>query len=780
MFFPAHNRLPLERNAYVILHTEVRSERVRQADLTKCPFSSRFQSIRMTVPEPLRTPIPQLPGMTPLRAEQFRRLGLFRARDLLFYFPRDYEDLTDRRDLKDLEAGKLQSVQGTIDRWTSRTTRRGPLTTLFVHCGDGYVKAQWFNMPFVTKPFEVGRRVLVTGKPKDDPPYWIMNHPTVTYLADDEEIDTALEPFLPIYGLTEGLTQYHVRRTIKGLLPGHVPLLDEVFPRPFLEDHRLLTIHEAVPAIHFPPDRTVLEYARRRFVYQELFILQLALAMRRLQHRTHFRATPLKSTPAIDQRARRLFPFTLTAAQEKVIGEITADMERPIPMNRLLQGDVGSGKTVVALYAMLLAVANGCQAVLMAPTEVLARQHLRTLERMLEGSRVKIAPFFGGQRPAERSAVLQSIAAGESQVIVGTQAIIAGEVAFHQLGLVVIDEQHKFGVRQRAALKTGGKFDPHYLVMTATPIPRSVTMTLFGDLDVSIMDAMPPGRQKVKTYIPRPDQRDDWWKFVRRKIEAGRHGYVVVPLVEESEHSLIAAEQWNRGSSRSLADPPLPADSPTPRPVAARSNLQRSAVDVRSLRDVFESLRDGPLRGLRLEMMHGRMSTEEKERIMLDFRSGEIQVLVATTVIEVGVDVPNAALLTVENGERFGLAQLHQLRGRIGRGKHPGFCAIFANPTTEEAAKRLRAFERLTDGFKLAEKDFELRGSGDLFGTAQHGMPPMRIADLIRDRDILVEARADATALVRDDPGLARPEHEKLRRQMLARYGGVLALGDVG
>jgi ATP-dependent DNA helicase RecG len=420
-------------------------------------------------------------------------------------------------------------------------------------------------------------------------------------------------------------------------------------------------------------------------------------------------------------------------------------MLQPVPMNRLLQGDVGSGKTIVAVYAMLLAAANGYQSVFMAPTEVLARQHIRTLSRLLEHSQIKIAPLFGGQKDSVRSMIRQEIATGSAQIIVGTQAIIHGDMPFHKLGLVIIDEQHKFGVMQRAALKvpagiSGEKFDPHYLVMTATPIPRSVTMTMFGDLDVSIMNEMPPGRQPVKTYIAEPERRAAWWDFVARKVsEEHWQGYVVVPLVEESEN-----------------------------------------FDAKSLQETYEHLSNGPLQGLRLGMIHGRMSTEEKERIMYDFRTGEIQILVATTVIEVGVDVPNANLLTIESAERFGLSQLHQLRGRIGRGKHPGYCTVFCNAATTDAAKRLKAFEKLSDGFKLAEKDFEIRGSGDLFGTQQHGMPPFRVADLVRDKDVLLEARSDAVEMVRNDPGLLQPEHARLRKQMLNRYGAVLNLGDVG
>jgi ATP-dependent DNA helicase RecG len=411
-------------------------------------------------------------------------------------------------------------------------------------------------------------------------------------------------------------------------------------------------------------------------------------------------------------------------------------------MNRLLQGDVGSGKTVVAMYAMLLAVAHGYQAALMAPTEILARQHMQTLSTALAASKVRLALLTGALTQAERRETLEKIAAGEVDVVIGTHAVThavaRSGVEFKKLGLVVIDEQHKFGVRQRAALKKAG-VDPHYLVMTATPIPRTVGMTMFGDLDVSTLRQPPPGRQQVHTYLAGDEQRMRWWHFFRSKLDEGRQAYVIAPLVEDSE-----------------------------------------AVDTANVQQTFELLSSGELTGYRLGMIHGRMTPAEKDSIMQAFRAGRIHALVATSVVEVGVDIPNATLMTIEGGERFGLAQLHQLRGRISRGAHPGYLCVFANPASDEAQDRLDAFTKTSDGFELAEIDFRLRGPGDLFGTRQHGLPPLLIADLRRDHAVVEEARRDAQQLIESDPELANAAFARLRRMVFRRYGEALDLGDVG
>jgi ATP-dependent DNA helicase RecG len=664
------------------------------------------------------------------------RLGLRTASHLLFNFPRDYQDLSDERTIENLEDGRPQSVRGVVQEIAATSSGFGKTrVSILIADGTGHLRATWFNQPFMQKKFRQGQHLLLTAPPKMRGLMWEMSHPQVTYLADEEApIDGKL---LPVYALTEGLSQFHMRRIVQAAVEDFASELEEVFPTSLLNQYRLMPLVDAVRTIHQPADREQLQQARRRFVFQELFVLQLALSIRRSQQRS-LKAYELPATARIDARIRRLLPFELTASQNAAIKEICEDMALDRPMNRLLQGDVGSGKTIVALYAMLTCVAHSRQAALMAPTEILARQHADTLAKMLEASRVRWALLTGGLAKAERTKLLEQIAAGEINLVIGTHAVVQDAVEFKELGLVVVDEQHKFGVRQRSALRQGD-VAPHYLVMTATPIPRTLSMTLFGDLDISTLRTLPAGRQPVNTYLVEADQESRWWHFVRERLREGRQAFVVAPLVDESEN--VAAP---------------------------------------SVAEWFEQLTNGELEAFRLGILHGRMSSAEKQQTMADFRSGQTQVLVSTTVVEVGVDVPNATVITVAGGDRFGLAQLHQLRGRVGRGTRPGFCGVLLGEINEAARERLAAYAASTDGFALAEMDFELRGPGDLFGTQQHGLPPLRIANLQTDREALEEARREAQLLVAADPGLKHAENARLRQQMMSRYGKALELGDVG
>ncbi len=696
------------------------------------------ESKQQSFAERLRKPVQYLKGVGPRLAPLLERLGLRTAKDILFHFPRGYEDLTRVTPIAQIQEGGQVCVCATVEELALRILPGGK-SVLGVVLRDETtpIRAVWFNQPYMQEKLVRGTRVMLSGTPKRQGLCFELAHPRVVVLGPSNQ--PVRGEMLSLYASTDGLKQPRLRHIVRLLLDEFAEGMEEVFPGEFLSEHQLLPISTALRWIHQPASPEQAEQARRRFVYQELFVLQLALALRRWQLQKSNQAPVLPATAKINARIHRLFPFELTADQQQAIDEIAADLGRSIPMNRLLQGEVGSGKTVVAEYAMLLAVAHGYQAVLMAPTEVLARQHLSTLSDDLGRSRVRMALLSGSLTPSQRTKLRESVTAGEVDLVIGTQALLHEELQFPRLGLVVIDEQHKFGVRQRAALKSASA-EPHYLVMTATPIPRTVTMSLFGDLDVSTLRQPPPGRQNVYTYLGTGEQREKWWEFFCGKLREGRQGYVIVPRVEESETE-----------------------------------------DVSSAEAEYERLANGPLEAFRVDLIHGRMSTAEKETAMDSFRRGWTQVLVATSVIEVGVNVPNATVMTIEDGQRFGLAQLHQLRGRVRRGKFPGYVCVFATPANPAAQERLDAFTRSTDGFELAEMDFALRGPGDLFGTRQHGMPPLRVADLQRDGAVLEEARRDALTLIAvENSDFFQSPFDALRRQVLRRYGEVLDLGDVG
>ena len=685
----------------------------------------------------LLTPLQFVKGVGPRRAALLERLNLRAVKDLLFSFPRDYRDPVQVKAIHELRDNEPATVVGVVEEFELRNTGVGRcLLGVLLRQGSQYLRALWFNQPHMRERFSQGLRVLLTGTPRCNGGRWEMTHPQVDVLNENESAPAG--SIVPTYALTEGLRQFEMRRVVHSVVETYGVCLEETFPETWLAAHDLWPIHRALEQIHKPQDAVSLERARRRFVYQELFVLQVALGLRRQQLAQRCKSPPLAVNAMIDARIRRLFPFELTPAQNQAISEIAADMARPTPMNRLLQGDVGSGKTVVAEYATLLTVAHGHQAVIMAPTEVLARQHLRTLTRDLRDSRVRIGLLTGSLAAAPRREMLAQIAAGGIDLIVGTHALLSESIEFAKLGLVVIDEQHKFGVQQRAALRRSG-LDPHYLVMTATPIPRTVSMTWYGDLDVSTLREGPPGRTAVHTYLGTAEQRAKWWDFFRKKLREGRQGYVIAPQIDADESA------------------------------AAKASVQQS----------FETLANGELEEFRLALIHGQLSAAEKDAVMQAFQCGDTQVLVATSVVEVGVDVPNATVMALEGGERFGLAQLHQLRGRISRGAHPGYVCVFADPKTEEARQRLQAFSETSDGFELAELDFRLRGPGDLFSARQHGLPPFRVADLGRDTAVLDEARRDAQALLADAAFL-QPDYARLRRMVANRYGQALELADVG
>jgi ATP-dependent DNA helicase RecG len=697
----------------------------------------------------LRTPVYQSPGVGRARAELLAKLGIRTVVDLLFCFPRDYEDLTKLSKVCQLEQGKKASVVCTVREVELRDLGQGRnILGVLVHDGVEYMRGVWFNQPFLANRFRDGQRCVFTGVAKKRGGRWEMSHPQYVFHIEEAQP----EGLLPVYPLTEGIGQRQMRSMVDAAVKQYGVALEEAFPDELRRRFELTKLDEALLAIHRPTTREELARARRRFVFQELFVMQLALARRR-HLLSRDRAPTLPISAKIRARIVRLFPFDLTESQQAVCDELAADMVKENPMNRLLQGDVGSGKTVVAAFAMLLAVAHGYQATLMAPTEVLARQHARSLKQMLRQSSVTIEMMIGSDTPKQREALLQRIADGEVDLLIGTQAIAhavqAGKINMKKLGLVIIDEQHKFGVRQRSMMKQAGAA-PHYLVMTATPIPRTITMSLFGDLEVSQLHGSPHQRT-LHTYQGTTETRAKWWEFFAKKLNEGRQGYVIAPLVDGGE----------TGEQNSIRD-----------------GTTHSGGSVRSVEEIYEELANGVLEEFRIDLLHGRMTSREKDDAMLRFTRGETQVLVATSIVEVGIDVPNASVMTIESANRFGLAQLHQLRGRIGRGVHPGYVCIFDE--SAEPDERLEIFCRCSDGFELAEEDFRIRGPGEILGTKQHGLPPLRIADLLNDQDTVEEARGEASWLIQQDPELIAPDHAKLARLMKAQYGEVLDLGDVG
>lgn len=686
---------------------------------------------------PLQITLDTLPGISTARLELLERLGLRTVGDLLFHFPRTYEDLNDVRSIAALSADGIQTVQGEVVEIDGRSLNDGRTVMSVVLSDDGThcLEGVWFNQAFAAKRFRYGQRLSFSGKPRWYRDHWQMNNPRVQILDGE----AASEPgVVPIYPLTEDLRPEQLRSLLRNALDLYASALSDVLPLALRSQHDWPRCDQALRDIHFPLTLTAATRGRRRFVYEEFLILQLALALRRREVRDEGRAPVLTTTPAIDARIRRLFPFRLTADQDRAIADVCRDLASEKPMQRLLQADVGAGKTAVAVYALLTTVANKHQAALMAPTEVLARQHAHTLDRYLAHSRVRRLLLTGALTPAERRDALAALAAGEIDLVVGTQALVQEDVRFARLGLVVIDEQHKFGVHQRARFRRLG-VDPHYLVLTATPIPRTVALTVFGDLDVSLIRQLPPGRQPVTTRWKSANQREQIYARLREGMKQGRQGYLVCPLVEES-----------------------------------------ATLDVKAATQTHAELRDGPFRDFRVGLLHGRQDEDTKATVMESFRKHELDLLVCTSVIEVGVDVPNATLMVIEHAERFGLSQLHQLRGRISRGSVAGQCYLFAEPPSDEGRQRLRAFLRTTDGFALAEEDMKLRGVGEFFGTRQHGLGELRFGSLIADGDLLRQARKDAFALVAGDPGLHRPEHALLRAAVLERYGKTLDLAAIG
>ena len=690
----------------------------------------------------LDSPVTTLVGIGPSHAERFERLGVETIRDLLYLFPHRYNDFSSLKTINQLEYGDEVTIIGAVWQTKARETRKGGIiVTSIISDGTGTIQATWFNQPYLARRLSAGSKIVLSGKVDEYLGRLVFQSPEWEPL-EKELIHTGR--LVPVYPLTKGMSARWLRRLMKKTVDYWSKRFPDHLPVRLCERAGLINLETAIGQIHFPESEGSLKRARRRLCFDEFFLIQLGVQRQRHLWRSK-PGRPLTVDEELLGSFLQSLPFSLTSAQQRVLREIVNDLRQPYPMSRLLQGDVGSGKTVVAATAMLLTVANGCQAVIMAPTEILAEQHYKTITELLTNIQYPISNLqspttvrllTGSLTSLEKERIREEAAAGEADIFIGTHALIQESVEFKDLGLAIIDEQHRFGVAQRAALRQkgitteAGPVCPHVLVMSATPIPRSLALTIYGDLDISVIDELPPGRREIKTRWLLPRERERAYSFLHSQIEKGHQAFIICPLVEESEkiEAKAAVEEHRR--------------------------LQKV---------IFPDLKLG--------LLHGRLRGKEKEAVMAAFKRGEFDILVSTSVVEVGIDVPNATVMLVEGANRFGLAQLHQFRGRVGRSEHQSYCLLLSDSSTSQADERLRAIEATQDGFALAEKDLELRGPGEFFGTRQSGLPDLKLAGL-GDVRILEQARTEAQALFSEDPDLSKPEHRLLARRVQEFWRG--------
>jgi ATP-dependent DNA helicase RecG len=680
----------------------------------------------------LDSPVRYVKGVGERVSGVLGKLGIFDVRDLVYHFPRRHEDRSHLARIASLSGGEDVTIAGEVVAVDNLRPRGSMvITKVAIDDGSGVATLTWFNQHYLKDKFFKlrGRQIIAYGTAQCS--RWgieIQNPEWEEFREDADPLSS--RRIVPVYPLTEGLFQGTMRRIVSNALEGYLGLVSEVLPEALRDRLDLMDVREAIRSMHFPESMEALETARKRLVFEELYLLQLALALRKREIDAPGRGISFGIPDNLIETLSAALPFELTPAQERVVREIAADMARPDCMNRLLQGDVGSGKTAVAMAAILIAAGSGYQAALMAPTEILAEQHYLGLSEMLPKLGIAVDLLIGSLPARQKRAVQERAASGVTGLVIGTHALIQEAVDFARLGLVIVDEQHRFGVLQRAALREKG-LNPDVLVMTATPIPRTLTLTVYGDLEISIIDELPPGRKPIRTHWKRVEERESVYAGVRKLAAEGRQAYIVCPLIEESEK-----------------------------------------LQVRAATELFEQLASEVFPEFRVGLLHGQMKTAQKDAVMKAFRAGELDILVSTTVIEVGVDVPNAIVMVIEDASRFGLAQLHQLRGRVGRAEHQSYCVLVGDGTTDEASSRLRVMTQTTDGFTIAEEDLKIRGPGEFYGTKQSGMPALKVTDIFRDIPILELARKEAFDLVERDPDLADPKMQALKSDMLKKYEG--------
>ncbi len=655
----------------------------------------------------LNDSVTEIKGIGAKKAQTLNNLGIFTVNDLIEHFPRDYEDRSQVKDIADLTENEENTFFALVSAVPENVhIRKMTVTKVKLSDSTGSVNAVWYNQPFIKNALKKDEEYIFTGIYKKSGYRREVSSPEFEKAGTDKEI-LGGGRIVPVYPLTSGISQKVLRSLIKTTLDAVKTQLPEFLPLEMRKKYMLCERNFAISNIHFPENDESFFIARKRLVFEELFVLQTALFI--LKGTAKRNDGIVFKTKGISEESEKAFGFGFTKAQKKVIAEICSDVSKGIPMNRLIQGDVGSGKTAVAMTAALMAVKNGYQAALMAPTEVLASQHYESFKEFFDKFGIKVCLLKGSLKKKEKEAVKELISTGEADVIVGTHAIIQEDVEFKKLGLVITDEQHRFGVKQRNVLSEKG-INAHVMVMTATPIPRTLALILYGDLDVSVIDELPPGRQHIDTFAVNSSYHQRAYGFIRKEVENGRQAYMVCPMIEEND-----------------------------------------AIEAKSVMQMIDEVSQTDFKGLSVAVLHGKMKADEKERIMKDFAENKIQILISTTVIEVGINVPNATIMLIENAERFGLSQLHQLRGRVGRGKYQSYCILVTDSKSEVTKERMKVMKKTNDGFEISETDLKLRGPGEFFGTRQHGVPQLKIANLYKDADILSQAQAAAKELNRNE-----------------------------